>query len=65
MRFDAAPIRAYPSSRKRSPAEMRSRLDITDRLTAASKAGAMTAVCMRKAMMIITDPYGPEWQRAS
>ena len=44
---------------------MPSRLDIVDRLTAASKAGAMTAVCMRKAMMIITDPYGPEWQRAS
>ena len=44
---------------------MPSRLDIVDRLTAAPRAGAMTAVCMRKTMMIITDPVGPEWQRAS
>lgn len=45
---------------------MPSRLDITERLTAARKAGAMTAVCtMRKTMMIITDPHRPEWQRAS
>lgn len=57
---------AYPSSRTDGAlAEMPSRLDIAERLTAAPKAGAMTAVCMRKAMMIMTDPPGPERQRAS
>lgn len=45
---------------------MPSRLDIAERLTAARKAGAMTAACtMRKTTIIMTDPYGPEWQRAS
>ena len=59
------PSRPIPRPANGAPAEMPSRLDIVDRLTAAPKAGAMTAVCMRKTMMIITDPVGPEWQRAS
>ncbi|HRD47363.1 MAG TPA: hypothetical protein PLF78_12870 [Caulobacter sp.] len=42
---------------------MLSRLDIA--ALNATPQGAGVAVCMRKAMMIITDPTGPERQRAS
>lgn len=45
---------------------MPSRLDITARFDDALT-GAMNAVActMRKATIIMTDPSGPEWQRAS
>lgn len=42
---------------------MLSRFDIAGMTTAPSGVGA--APCMRKATMIITDPPGPERQRAS
>jgi hypothetical protein len=54
---------AYPSPCTRSLAGMLSRFDIAGMTTAPSGVGA--AACMRKAMMIITDPPGPERQRAS
>ncbi len=43
---------------------MLSRFDIAE-MTAAAPSGASVAVCMRKTMMIITGPTGPERQRAS
>lgn len=54
---------AYPSSRTRSLAGMLSRFDIA--AMTASPSGAGVAVCMRKAMMIITGHTRPERQRAS